>query len=57
VWKGTHSAIAYGVPATGNQVSTQGSSIYRVENGKIIEGWVVEDVLGLMQQLGAIQTR
>jgi hypothetical protein len=33
-----------------------GISIYRVAGGKIVEEWWLKDLLGLMQQLGAIPT-
>jgi predicted ester cyclase len=31
-----------------------GITIFRLDNGKIAEGWVLNDNLSLMQQLGAI---
>ena len=31
-----------------------GITIFRVANGKLVEGWNRPDLLGLMQQLGAI---
>jgi hypothetical protein len=35
-------------------VTETGISIYRVVGGKAVEGWVNSDVLGVMQQLGAL---
>ena len=52
-WQGTHSAEAYGVPATGKRVGTQGNAFYRVMDGRIVEGWIVEDINSLLQQLRA----
>ena len=31
-----------------------GITIFRIANGKLIDGWTNEDVLGLLQQLGAV---
>jgi steroid delta-isomerase-like uncharacterized protein len=52
-WHGTHRDDFFGVPATGKQVEVSGISIYRVAGGRIAEEWWLEDLLGLMQQLGA----
>lgn len=43
-----------GIPANGKPVDIEWISIYRVDGGRIAEHWAVMDVLGLMQQLGAI---
>lgn len=51
---GTHQAEMQGIPATGKRVSMPGIIIFRMDNGKIAEGWLVNDSLGLMQQLGVI---
>ncbi len=50
--RGTHEGEFQGIPATGNKYETSGSSIFRIENGKIVEEREEFDVLGLMQQLG-----
>jgi predicted ester cyclase len=50
----TNTGPFLGRPATGKRVTDTGIDIFRVENGKISEMWVVQDSLGLMQQLGAI---
>ena len=52
--RGTHSGSFYGMPATGKSVIMNGMSMYRLVDGKLAEGWVEYDELGLMQQLGAI---
>ena len=49
---GTNNGPLMGVAATHNHVTLQGMDIYRYENGKIVEGWIVYDMLGLLQQLG-----
>ena len=53
-FNGTHEAEIEGIPATGKKVSMPGITIFRLDNGKIAEGWVLNDHLGLMQQLGVI---
>ena len=52
--RGTHSGELLGIAPTGKKFSETGISIYRIARGKIAEVWVVDDTLGLMQQLGAI---
>ena len=51
---GTHRGEYMGVPATGKQVTMTGMGILRIARGKIAEGWFVPDLLGLLQQLGAL---
>jgi len=51
---GTHHAELQGIPATGKTVSMPGMAIFRLDNGKITEGWLVNDNLSMMQQLGVI---
>lgn len=51
---GTHKGEFQGIPATGRQMSVSGITILRILDGKIIEGWTNEDMLGFMQQLGAV---
>jgi steroid delta-isomerase-like uncharacterized protein len=53
-FNGTHQAEIEGISATGKTVSMPGIAIFRLDNGKIAEGWLVNDSLGMMQQLGAI---
>jgi steroid delta-isomerase-like uncharacterized protein len=52
----THEGDQLGIPATGRQAAVTGMSIIQVRDGRIIEAWNNWDILGLMQQLGAIQT-
>ena len=51
---GTHEGEFMGIPPTGKKVSYDVMGIYCIKDGKIIECWVVYDMLGLMQQLGAV---
>ncbi|MEW5960030.1 MAG: ester cyclase [Chloroflexota bacterium] len=50
----THQGDFMGIAPTGKQVSMAGIGFYRLEGGKIVEDRVVEDMLGLMQQLGVV---
>lgn len=49
--RGTHHGPFQGIQPTGNQVSVKGIGIYRVENDRIAEGWVLRDSLNLLKQL------
>jgi steroid delta-isomerase-like uncharacterized protein len=44
----------FGIPANGNKVDVQWISTYRLANGKIVEHSALMDLMGIMQQLGAI---
>jgi steroid delta-isomerase-like uncharacterized protein len=50
--RGTHTGFFQGVAATGKKTEISGIAIRRIVDGKIVEEWVVNDQLGLMQQLG-----
>ncbi len=52
--RGTHKGDLSGIVPTGKQVTISGVSIARFTNGKMVEGWVNWDALGLMQQLGVV---
>jgi predicted ester cyclase len=54
---GTHRGEFQGIPPTGKQVKVNTLDIWRVANGKAVDNWVQMDMLGLMQQLGAIPAR
>ena len=51
-FNGTHQGEMQGIPATGKSVSIPSITIFCLDNGKIAEGWLVNDNLGMMQQLG-----
>jgi len=53
-WTATHRGELQGIPATGKQVTVAGADAFRIKDGKIVEHWVFDDVMGLMQQIGAI---
>jgi steroid delta-isomerase-like uncharacterized protein len=51
---GTHRGEFMGHPPSGREFSISGISIYRVKDGKIAEGWVNDDSLGMLRQLGLL---
>ena len=51
--RGTHQGELMGIPPTGKQVTITGTDIMRIANGKILEEWIIND---LMQQLGITPT-
>lgn len=53
--RGTHKGELNGIAATGKQFTITGVTIARFASGKIAEGWVNWDALGMMQQLGIVQ--
>ena len=53
VFRGTHEGEFTGITPTGKQVTMAGIDIFRIAEGKIVELWNQEDVLGMMQQIGA----
>ena len=50
----THLGDFMGIPASGNRMEVKGIEVYRLANGKVVEIWASMDVLGMMQQMGAI---
>jgi steroid delta-isomerase-like uncharacterized protein len=52
----THRGAIMGIAPTGKTVTMTGSDIIRWENGKASEVWHIEDVLGMLQQIGVIPT-
>jgi steroid delta-isomerase-like uncharacterized protein len=53
---GKHTALLFGIPPSGKSVTVSGISLLRFSNGKVVEDWVSEDTLGLMQQIGVVPT-
>ncbi len=53
-FKGTHTGLFMGIPATNKEVSIDGVTLVRMENGKIAEEQDFLDNLEFMQQLGLI---
>ncbi len=53
-FQGTHQGIYQNVPPTGVTVTITGIDIFRIANGKIVELRQELNLLGLLQQFGAI---
>lgn len=54
LWRGTHTGAYSGVPATSKSVAVRVISIWRFEDGKVVEKWRMQDQFSLLQQVGAI---
>jgi C-1 hydroxylase len=52
---GTHTGEYRGLAPTGKKITAMGVNIYRIVNGKFVEGWAVEDWLDFLQQLRVIE--
>jgi steroid delta-isomerase-like uncharacterized protein len=52
--RGTHLGTFFGTPSTGKKITVQALNIYRLSGGQIIEETGQPDLLGLLQQIGAI---
>ena len=50
----THRGGLRGIPPTGKEIVSTGINIHRLVGGRIVEQWSQYDMLGLLQQLGAI---
>lgn len=49
---GTNTGSFLGNPPTGKQIRINEMSIFRIESGKIVEQWLLPDLISLNQQLG-----
>lgn len=54
--RGTHQGTFFGLPPTGRSIVVQAMNIYRCSAGQIVEERGQPDLLGLMQQIGAVPT-
>jgi predicted ester cyclase len=50
-----HTSEFAGYQPSGQQITCGAMSMFRVENGKLAEGWESADLFGLFQQLQALQ--
>jgi predicted ester cyclase len=53
-WTGTQKGSFMDLSPTNRKVKVEFMDIWRTEAGKLREGWVVMDIMGLMVQLGAV---
>jgi predicted ester cyclase len=51
---GTHSGEYAGVPATGNEIQTSASHVFRIHDDQIVEHWPVLDSYRILVAIGAI---
>ena len=52
--RGTNSGTGNGIPATGRTVQVNGTTLFRMDDGRIAEEWTCANSLGLMRQLGML---
>jgi predicted SnoaL-like aldol condensation-catalyzing enzyme len=52
--RGTHKGDLSGIAPTGKSFTITGTSTVRFASGKMVEGWINWDALGMMQQLGVV---
>jgi steroid delta-isomerase-like uncharacterized protein len=50
----THGGDFLGLPATGREIAVDGVEIFRFVDGKVVEFWHNDDMLGLFQQVGLV---
>jgi steroid delta-isomerase-like uncharacterized protein len=51
---GTQTGPFMGMPPSGKVATSSGITIFRVADGRIVEEWSESDMLGLLQQVGAL---
>ncbi|MCX4766944.1 ester cyclase [Streptomyces sp. NBC_01275] len=52
--RGTHEGEFFGIPATGKKIAVQAMNFYYLADGRIVKERGQPDLLGLMQQIGAV---
>jgi predicted SnoaL-like aldol condensation-catalyzing enzyme len=52
--RATHTGALQGLPPTGRTAQVTGVNVTRFADGRIVESWYNFDMLGLLQQLGAV---
>jgi steroid delta-isomerase-like uncharacterized protein len=50
---GTHKGVFFDIPPTGKTISMKGMTMIHFIDGRMVASWVLNDVMGLMNQLGA----
>ena len=55
--RGTHKGEFLGMPPTNKKAVVSGTSIFRIDDGKIVEQWADWNLMSLMEQLGLATTR
>ena len=54
LFQGTHQGPFMGVAPTGKPIEFAVIDILRLDNGKVVEHWAIQDRLALLQQLGLV---
>ncbi len=54
-YTGTHKGEFFGLPPTGNKITATAVAMYRIVNGKLVEGRFITDSLDMNKQTGAIE--
>lgn len=54
--RGVHQGPLVGIPPTGKPVEVPIVITYRVQNGKIVDHWMLTDNMLMMQQIGVMPT-
>jgi steroid delta-isomerase-like uncharacterized protein len=52
--RGTHKGYFLGVSPTGKSIAVKAMNFYRLSNGQFVEEYGMPDMMGLMQQIGAL---
>jgi steroid delta-isomerase-like uncharacterized protein len=52
--RGTFRGAILGLPPNGKVIEIAGISVHRLAGGKLVEHWAQADLLGFLQQLGAL---
>jgi len=53
--RGTHEGQFFGIAPTHRRVAMTGVTWVRIVDGRLVESWVKNDVIGLLKQLGATE--
>jgi steroid delta-isomerase-like uncharacterized protein len=56
IMRGTHRGTFFGVPPTGKTIAVPAMNFYRLSGGQFVEEHGQPDLLGLLQQIGAVPT-
>lgn len=51
---GTHKGSLFGMPATGKKVTVSYFNVHRIKDGKIVEGWHLDNAFAMLRQLEAL---
>lgn len=53
----THKGPFLGYPPTGRALRMAAINVYRIEDGKVAEGWYLQDALAMNRTIGAVRWR